>query len=237
MTLRCYTITFTEYVIPCFLDLKGVLYVKRLFSIVLIGCLLVGLLACIGIAQADESKKAIVAGDVLVVLKEEYRYPAAPYTAADFPELDNIASVSHLSASANDPLVIAVKIQLTDCTEQATYDAIALLKSNPLVKFAEPNYIFSYAVLPDPEPQPDPQPEPDPVPETQPETAVSIVGDLDGDGIVDAKDALQVLQYAVGNEMITAEKLIFADVDGNGVCNAVDALCILQMAVGVYPVA
>ena len=61
--------------------------------------------------------------------------------------------------------------------------------------------------------------------------------DVDGNGTLDAEDALLVLHCAVGNLLMTTDELYGADVDGNGVYNAVDALSLLQMAVGVYPFA
>ena len=59
-----------------------------------------------------------------------------------------------------------------------------------------------------------------------------ILGDLNGDWFVDAKDALIVLKMAVGKMEITEDDLWYGDVDGNTELDAVDALYILKYAVG-----
>ncbi|MBR4282323.1 MAG: dockerin type I repeat-containing protein [Clostridia bacterium] len=63
----------------------------------------------------------------------------------------------------------------------------------------------------------------------QPEHA-TVLGDTNRDKIVDASDALNILQYAVGKLALT-EALARCDVDGSGEVNAVDALLILQYSV------
>ncbi len=56
-------------------------------------------------------------------------------------------------------------------------------------------------------------------------------GDVNGDLKVDAKDALWVLQGAVGKRTLDEQQKVFADVDGNTAINAKDALLILRYAV------
>lgn len=56
-------------------------------------------------------------------------------------------------------------------------------------------------------------------------------GDADGNGIVNANDALMVLRYALG--IIDSIDFAAADVDGNGIVNANDALMILRAALGI----
>ena len=57
-------------------------------------------------------------------------------------------------------------------------------------------------------------------------------GDVDGNGKVEAVDALEVLKSVVGKVTLTDEQLVKADTDGNGKINAVDALYILKKVVG-----
>ena len=57
-------------------------------------------------------------------------------------------------------------------------------------------------------------------------------GDVTGDGAVDAKDALEVLQAAVNKITLNEQQTKAGDVDGNGTIDAKDALLILQYAVG-----
>ncbi|MBR4867833.1 MAG: dockerin type I repeat-containing protein [Clostridia bacterium] len=57
-------------------------------------------------------------------------------------------------------------------------------------------------------------------------------GDLDGDTVVTAADALEVLKSVVGKVVLTDEQTIVADVDGSGEVDAADALNILKKVVG-----
>lgn len=57
-------------------------------------------------------------------------------------------------------------------------------------------------------------------------------GDLDGNAVVNASDALLCLQASVKLIVLGAQQTIAADVDGNGFVDASDALYILQMSVG-----
>ena len=60
-----------------------------------------------------------------------------------------------------------------------------------------------------------------------------VMGDLDGDGIANAKDALMVLQAAAGSVELTSAQTKAADFNGDGVISAKDALAILKAAAGV----
>ena len=57
-------------------------------------------------------------------------------------------------------------------------------------------------------------------------------GDVDGDQVVNAKDALVVLKYAVGKQLLPPTQRILADVNVDEDINAKDALDILKYAVG-----
>ncbi len=56
-------------------------------------------------------------------------------------------------------------------------------------------------------------------------------GDVNGDGGVDAKDALLILQGAVGKAQLNGEQITAADVNGDQAIDAKDALLVLQRAV------
>ncbi len=57
-------------------------------------------------------------------------------------------------------------------------------------------------------------------------------GDIDTDQVINAKDALVALKYAVGKQNLTPEQAIVADVTKDEVINAKDALDILKLSVG-----
>ena len=59
-----------------------------------------------------------------------------------------------------------------------------------------------------------------------------VIGDVDGNGKVEATDALEVLKAVVGKVTLTDEQLVLADTDGNGEADATDALNILKKVVG-----
>lgn len=56
-------------------------------------------------------------------------------------------------------------------------------------------------------------------------------GDVDGSGKIVAYDALLALKCAVGNIILTSDKLVRADVDGDGKVTSQDALYILKLSV------
>ena len=58
------------------------------------------------------------------------------------------------------------------------------------------------------------------------------LGDVTEDGSIDAKDALEVLKFAVGKNMLTQKQQLAAEVVGDHAINAKDALEILKFAVG-----
>lgn len=61
---------------------------------------------------------------------------------------------------------------------------------------------------------------------------LSVRGDIDGDGKVNANDALLALQSAVGKIKLAGAKVLAASLSGNSNVTATDALKILQFSVG-----
>ncbi len=59
----------------------------------------------------------------------------------------------------------------------------------------------------------------------------SICGDVSGDGIVKASDALTILKAAVGGSQCSGGKFCICDANGNGTLSATDALITLKRAV------
>ena len=60
-----------------------------------------------------------------------------------------------------------------------------------------------------------------------------IPGDVDGNDIVDASDALVVLRYSMSLGQLTQEQLVYADFNQDGVVDTVDALLILRRAMNI----
>lgn len=63
----------------------------------------------------------------------------------------------------------------------------------------------------------------------------TLLGDIDGNGKIQAFDALMALQIATGKKTGTTEEITVADVDKSGNVEAYDALKILQYATGKIP--
>lgn len=59
-----------------------------------------------------------------------------------------------------------------------------------------------------------------------------ILGDVNGDGIVNTEDALLVLRHAMGLQNLPDNRLLAADYNGDGEINSEDALLILRYAMG-----
>jgi len=64
---------------------------------------------------------------------------------------------------------------------------------------------------------------------------LDVCGDADGNGSVDAADALLVMRYVLGIETIADEQLAVCDVNCDGEINMNDALNILRYAMGIIP--
>ena len=66
-------------------------------------------------------------------------------------------------------------------------------------------------------------------------TPAGLLGDVDANGVVDASDAMQILQYDAHLIELTDAQLAVADVDANGVVDASDAMRILQYDAHIIP--
>ncbi len=60
----------------------------------------------------------------------------------------------------------------------------------------------------------------------------AVSGDMNGDGIVSAEDAREILRLSVGVEPMTPEMKILADIDCDGTVGAEDARLALRLAIG-----
>jgi beta-glucosidase len=58
-----------------------------------------------------------------------------------------------------------------------------------------------------------------------------MAGDVTGDGIVDVRDAIRVLQYLAGNIQFNARQLNAADVNVDGDVNVADVIAIMRMSI------
>ena len=66
----------------------------------------------------------------------------------------------------------------------------------------------------------------------EPDVPAAALGDVDGNGVVNAADAVMVLRSDAGLITLTAEQAAAADVSGDGIVNASDAVQILRYDAG-----
>ena len=64
------------------------------------------------------------------------------------------------------------------------------------------------------------------------ESAAALKGDINGDGIVDAADAVLALRFDAGLISLTDEQVKTADVNSDGIADAADAVLILRYDAG-----
>ena len=69
--------------------------------------------------------------------------------------------------------------------------------------------------------------EPDPTP-----TPEILIGDVNGDGTVNAADAVLIMRHALSLELLEGDALIAADYNGDGSITTVDALTVLRASLG-----
>ncbi len=60
------------------------------------------------------------------------------------------------------------------------------------------------------------------------------LGDVSGDGVVDARDSLRILKYSVGTYIIENEVIQASDINEDGAIDARDSLRILKYSVGTF---
>lgn len=65
---------------------------------------------------------------------------------------------------------------------------------------------------------------------------VAKIGDINGDGIIDARDSLRILKYSVGTYEINGDSKITADINNDNLIDARDSLRILKYSVGTYEI-
>lgn len=94
---------------------------------------------------------------------------------------------------------------------------------------ADGNYKYGVIKLPvsETEIEPTTPPTATPVPTPEPDYAT---GDINGDGVINAQDALYVLKYAAKLDTLSEKQFVAADVDTSKNVNATDALYILKYA-------
>lgn len=65
---------------------------------------------------------------------------------------------------------------------------------------------------------------------------IAVLGDINGDGIVDARDSLRILKYSVGTYELKDEYAIAADLNKDGAKDSRDSLRILKYSVGTFKI-
>lgn len=65
---------------------------------------------------------------------------------------------------------------------------------------------------------------------------VAMLGDINGDGVIDSRDSLRILKYQVGKYNLNVNGKLAADLNGDGVVDSRDSLRILKYQVGKYSI-
>ena len=63
-----------------------------------------------------------------------------------------------------------------------------------------------------------------------------MLGDINGDGVIDSRDSLRILKYQVGKYNLNVNGKLAADLNGDGVVDSRDSLRILKYQVGKYSI-
>ena len=65
---------------------------------------------------------------------------------------------------------------------------------------------------------------------------IAVLGDVNGDGEVDARDSLRILKNSVGTYDLSGEYSIAADLNKDGFIDARDSLRVLKYSVNTYKI-
>ena len=65
---------------------------------------------------------------------------------------------------------------------------------------------------------------------------VAMLGDINGDGVIDSRDSLRILKYQVGKYNLNVNGKLAADLNGDGMVDSRDSLRILKYQVGKYSI-
>ena len=65
---------------------------------------------------------------------------------------------------------------------------------------------------------------------------VAMLGDINGDGVIDSRDSLRILKYQVGKYKLDSDEKLAADINDDGVIDSRDSLRILKYQVGKYKI-
>lgn len=102
------------------------------------------------IYDSNNYKNDFVAGEVIIGLKGSDAISTLSIDKALFPGVDiieiaNISNVNTLfgTADTSDSRRQIMKLKLASCSKQNVVNAISILKDNPNVAYAEPNYIIT----------------------------------------------------------------------------------------------
>ena len=125
---------------------------------------------------------------------------------------------SHISLEWNMPLAMEQgNYVLTISVDGTVIGTISVMVLSP--------FSGGTAPIPAQPEEPDPTPDPTPTPEI-------LIGDVNGDGMVNAADAVLIMRHALSLELLEGDALIAADYNGDGSITTVDALTVLRASLG-----
>ena len=126
-------------------------------------------------------------------------------------------------------------VRFTEKTKEIVWEAIAVLKNSPYVKYAEPNYYGEYLPVDEPVTEPATKPATDatePVTEVPEPITDMVKGDVNGDGILSMLDALAIQSFLAKLCDLNEQQLLAADTDGNDLISIDDATMVQKRLAG-----
>ncbi len=145
----------------------------------------------------------------------------------------DVESVSYITPGSTTQNVYHVRF--TEKTKEIVWEAIAVLKNSPYVKYAEPNYYGEYLPVDEPVTEPATKPATDatePVTEVPEPITDMVKGDVNGDGILSMLDALAIQSFLAKLCDLNEQQLLAADTDGNDLISIDDATMVQKRLAG-----
>lgn len=160
---------------------------------------------------------------IIVTIFHRYSGLDKEFSVEDFPgiEIESIEYLTPLLDPNKDYPMLNIEgynqilgIVIANKGKENVLEAIRILEENPIVKSALPDGTDAIAdeIIP------------------IPDIDMKMDGDVNGDKLLNAEDALLILKHAAKISEIVSESLLHVDINPDGIINADDALMVLKIA-------